>query len=576
MVSDDTSTEVDFLVVGSGVGAMSAAITAHDLGARVLMVEKSPRYGGSSAMSGGGLWIPNNHLMAAAGFSDTPEEAWEYMKGCVGDDVSDARQRAYLENAPQAIRYLCERTHLRMHVVPDYADYYQHIPGAKEGGRCLEASPFDARQLTEAEFLAMRETVPQELVFGRMSLVISEAQAFLTRSPGWLKLFARRLGGYLGDIAWRLKSRRDRRCAMGNALIGALRLSLLERGVPLWLNTPARRLLVEKGRVHAVEIGREGEERIVRARHGVLLATGGFDNNQVLRERFLPQPTRTDWSCGNPYATGDAVAMAEEVGAALELMDEAWWGPTVVVPGEERARMLVIEKSLPGGFIVNRNGERFVKETAAYNDIVKAMYANHSESSPCVPAYLIFDANFRRKYPCGPLLPGAQQPDWMVPNAIRRRFIRKADTLDGLAALLGIDARGLRATVERMNRFAASGIDEDFHRGENAFDRFFGDKSVTPNPCLAPIVKPPFYGFEVWPGELGTKGGISVDEHARVLDRAGEVIDGLYATGNCSAPVMGRTYPGAGSTLGPSATFGYVAARDALMRAAAGDSWRAR
>ena len=571
---DESGTEVDFLVVGSGVGAMSAAITAHDLGARVLMVEKSPQYGGSSAMSGGGLWVPNNHLMAAAGFSDTPEEAWEYMKGCVGSDVADARMRAYLENAPQAIRYLCERTRLRMHVVPDYADYYQHIPGAKEGGRCLEASPFDARQLEEHEFMAMRETVPQELVMNRISLVISEAQALLTRSPGWKTLLARRLGEYAGDFAWRSKSRRDRRCAMGNALIGALRLSLRDRGIALWLNAPARHLLVERGQVCGAEIEREGTVTVVRARHGVLLATGGFDNNQTLRERFLPQPTRAEWSCGNPYATGDAVAMAEEVGAGLELMDEAWWGPTVVVPGEERARMLVIEKSLPGGVIVNRNGERFVKETAAYNDIVKAMYANHSKRSPCVPAYLVFDANFRRKYPCGPLLPGAQQPDWMVSDAIRRQFIRKADTLEGLAKLFGIDAGGLRATVAKMNRFAATGIDEDFHRGENAFDRFFGDKSVTPNPCLAPMAKPPFYGFEVWPGELGTKGGISVDEHARVLDQSGNVIAGLYAAGNCSAPVMGRTYPGAGSTLGPSATFGYVAARDAMARARGGSAAR--
>ena len=564
---NDAEKEVDFLVVGSGAGAMAGAITAHDLGARVLMVEKSPLYGGSSAMSGGGLWIPNNHLMAAAGFADTLGEAWEYMKGCVGDDVPDARMRAYLDSAPRAVQYLCEHTRLRMHVVPDYADYYQHIPGAKEGGRCLEASPFDARQLGEHEFLTMRETAPQELVMSRMSLQISEAQAFLTRSPGWMSLFGRRVGEYLGDFGWRMKSRRDRRCAMGNALIGALRLSLCDRGIPLWLNAPARRLIVEQGRVCAAQVERDGVLCTVRARHGVLLATGGFDANQAFRDRFLPQPTRSEWSCGNPYSTGDAITMATEVGAALELMDEAWWGPTVIVPGEQRARMLVIEKSLPGGFIVNRNGRRFVKETAAYNDIVKAMYGNHSEDSPCIPAYLIFDADFRRKYPCGPLLPGAQQPDWMVPSDIRQRFIRKADTLDGLAALLGIDAAGLQDTVTRMNRYAANGVDEEFHRGENAFDRFFGDKSVTPNPCLAPIARPPFYGFEVWPGELGTKGGIRVDEHARVLDGGGNVVAGLYATGNCSAPVMGRTYPGAGSTLGPSTTFGYVAARDALARA---------
>ncbi|MBP8926495.1 MAG: FAD-binding protein [Pseudomonadales bacterium] len=555
---------VDFLVVGSGAAAMSAAITAHDLGARVLLVEKSPQYGGSSAMSGGGLWVPNNHLMQGQGFTDSPAAAFTYIRGCVGEEVSEARLRAYLDNAPKAVQYLCENTHLRMHIVPDYADYYQDVPGAMEGGRCLEASPFDGRRLSEAEFREMRETAPQELIMNRISMVISEAQAFLTRSPGWIKLLAKRLSEYLGDFGWRLKSRRDRRCSMGNALIGPLRLSLKDRNIPLWLNTPARQLIVENGRVAGVQGERDGKKYCIRAERGVLLASGGFDNNAQLRERYLPHPTHPDWSCGNPCSTGDAVQMGLDVGAGLEFMDEAWWGPTVVVPGEQRARMLVIEKSLPGGVLVNKHGKRFVKETAAYNDIVKAMYANHSDATPCIPAYLVFDANFRRKYPAGPLLPGGQQPDWLVKGDIRKRFIRKADSLEGLAALLGIDPRGLSETITRMNGFARSGKDLDFARGENAFDRFYGDKSVTPNPCMAPIETAPFYGIAVYPGELGTKGGLKVDERARVLTASGELIPGLYAAGNCSSPVMGRTYPGAGSTLGPATTFGYVAARDAI------------
>ena len=199
---------VDFLIVGSGAAAMSAAITAHDLGARVMLVEKSPQYGGSSAMSGGGLWVPNNHLMPKEGFTDSPADAFTYTRGCVGEEVGEARLRAYLDNAPRAVQYLCENTHLRMHIVPDYADYYQDVPGAKEGGRCLEASPFDGRRLSEAEFLEMRETAPQELIMNRISMVISEAQAFLTRSPGWIKLLAKRMAEYLGDFGWRLKSRR--------------------------------------------------------------------------------------------------------------------------------------------------------------------------------------------------------------------------------------------------------------------------------------------------------------------------------------------------------------------------------
>lgn len=556
--------EVDFLVVGSGAGAMSAGIVAHDLGARVLLIEKSPQYGGSSAMSGGGLWVPNNHLMKAAGFTDSFEEAYKYTKGCVGDEVSDIRLRTYLQTAPKAVQYLCEKSRVRLHIVPDYADYYQDVPGSMEGGRCLEASAFDAKQLTEQEFLEMRATPPQELIQNRISMVISEAQAFLSRSPGWAGLFFRRAMEYLSDIPWRFKSKRDRRCAMGNALIGGMRLSLKDRNVPIWLNTPAKKLVTENGAVVGMEVEKDGKPFFIRALKGVLFASGGFDNNRAMRKKYLPNPTETEWSCGNPYSTGDAVSIAQEVGAGLEFMDEAWWGPTVVVPHEERARMLVIEKSLPGSIIVNKKGNRFVKETAAYNDVVKAMQANHSEASPCVPAYLIFDSTFRKKYPCGPLLPGSQQPDWAVPAEIRERFINKADTLEGLAAKMGIDASGLLETVKRMNEYAKTGIDLEFGRGENAFDRFYGDKSVTPNPCMAPIITPPFYAFEVYSGELGTKGGLKADEKARVLTGDGQVIPGLYATGNCSSPVMGRTYPGPGSTLGPSTTFGYIAALHAI------------
>ena len=555
---------VDFLVVGTGAGAMTAAIAAHDLGGNTLLIEKSPQYGGSSALSGGGLWVPNNHLMPASGFSDSYEEAFKYVKGCVGDEVAEIRLETYLKTAPQAIQYLCDKTHVKLHIVSDYSDYYQDVPGSTEGGRGLEATAFDGKRLSEKEFLEMRATPPQELIMGRVSMMIPEAQALLTHSPGWITTLLKRAAEYISDIPWRFKSKRDRRCSMGNALICPLRLSVKERGIPLWLNTGAKRIIVEDGKVVGMEVEKEGKPFFIRAQKGVLFAAGGFDNNAAMRKKYLPQPSRTEWSCGNPYSTGDAINMGVEVGAGLEMMDEGWWGPTVVVPGEERARMLVIEKSLPGGVMVNKKGKRFVKETSAYNDIVKAMYANHSEESPCVPAYLVFDATFRKKYPVGPLLPGAQQPDWMVPGEIKETFIKKADTLEGLAALMGIDPSGLSETVTQMNAFAKTGVDTEYGRGENAFDRFYGDKSVEPNPCMAPIVKGPFYGLEVYPGELGTKGGLKVDERARVLTESGELIPGLYATGNCSSPVMGRSYPGPGATLGPTTTFGYIAAHDAL------------
>jgi 3-oxosteroid 1-dehydrogenase len=243
-------------------------------------------------------------------------------------------------------------------------------------------------------------------------------------------------------------------------------------------------------------------------------------------------------------------------------MDDAWWSPTTVVPGEARARLLVIEKSLPGTIMVDRKGRRFVNEALPYNDVVNAMYEKNDPDAPTVPCHLIFDATARAKYPLGPFLPGAQQPDWALPRRIRREYLLKADTIEGLATLVGVDPAGLRATITRFNEFASTGEDLDFHRGETLIETYYGDANVKPNPCLAPLEKPPFYAMEAHAGDFGTKGGLCVDEKARVLRENGDLIPGLYAIGNCSSATMGRTYPGPGSTLGPATTFGYVAAHD--------------
>ena len=554
---------VDLLIVGSGAGALTCAITAHDRGARTLLLEKSDRYGGSSAMSGGGLWIPCNHLMAQTGIQDSPEDALAYLKGCTRGAVSEARLRAYIENAPAMLRYLCERTRIAYEPLPEYADYYPLVAGSKPGGRALDPKTFHAGCLGDA-FLAMRDQNPQMLIMNRIFMTIFEARTLLTRSSGWIGLTLKLMLRYWLDLPWRFRSRRDRSLAMGNALVGMLRRSLMDRDVPIWLETGARELLVENGRVVGLVAERGGRALRIRAEKGVVLAAGGFEGSQAMREKYLPGPTKVEWSCANLHNTGDAITMALALGAGLDLMDDAWWGPTTVVPGEPHARMLVIEKSLPGGIMVNKRGERFVNESSTYIDVVNAMYEKDSPESPCVPAYLVFDAAYRRKYPVGPILQSQQQPDWALPKAFRQGYLKKADTLEGLAAQLGIDAEGLKASVAKNNAYARTGVDLDFHRGETVFDKYYGDAKVTPNPCLAPIEKPPFYGLEAWPGELGTKGGLQTDERARVLKESGEPIAGLYAVGNCSAAVMGRSYPGAGGTLGPATTFGYIAARDAI------------
>jgi 3-oxosteroid 1-dehydrogenase len=554
---------VDLLIVGSGAGAMTAALAGCDRGADALLIEKSDRYGGSSAMSGGGLWVPCNHLMAEVGVDDDPEDAWTYLRETTGGEVSEDRLRAYLEKAPEMVRYLVEHTRAEFVSLPEYADYYQRIPGSRPGGRSLEPKNFDAGLLGE-EFLKMREQNPQMLIMNRIFMTVFEARTMLTRAPGWIGITMRLMARYWLDVPWRFKSRRDRNLAMGNALVGMLRRSLMDRGIPLWLETAARELIVEDGRVVGALAEKEGRKVRIAASKGVVLAAGGFEGDQAMRERYLPNPTRVEWSCANKHNTGDAIRMGQTVGAALDLMSDAWWGPTSVVPGEEHARMLVIEKSLPGSILVNKAGERFVNEAAPYIDVVNEMYAKDSPEKPCVPAYLVFDASFRQKYPCGPLLQASQQPDWALPRSLKQGYLKRADTLEGLAAELGIGAAGLRESVEKLNEYARTGKDLDFHRGETVFDRYYGDEKVAPNPCLAPIEKPPFYGLEAYPGELGTKGGLKTDASARVLKESGEPIPGLYAIGNCSASVMGHSYPGAGSTLGPATTFGYIAARHAM------------
>jgi 3-oxosteroid 1-dehydrogenase len=532
--------DVDVLVVGTGAGAMTAALRAHELGASALLIEKTDRYGGASAMGSCLLWVPNNHRMAGVGISDSPEEAWAYLEATTAGIVPEDRLRAYIEAGPKVLEWLEQQTHARFIAQPAYPDYYPRVAGSKPGGRSVEPAHFDARQLGD-DFLHMRDQNLQMQVMGRLAMTAVEAQAVLTGQPGSIWLFLRLMLQYALDIPFRFKSKRDRNLAMGNALIGALRLSIIERGIPLWLNAPARELLVEDGRVVGVAAEKDGRPVRINARKGVILAAGGFEGNQEMREKYLPGPTHTDWTCANKHNTGDVIEMGQQIGAGLDLMDDAWWGPVTVAPGEDIARMLVIEKSLPGGM--------------PYIDIVNAMYAKHSDESPCVPAYLVFDATFRSKYICGPLLQSSAQPDWMVRKLLKVGYLKRSNTLEDLAGQLGVDAAGLAATV--------AGRDEEFQKGDTIYDRYYGDAKVGPNPCLAPIDKPPFYAIEALPGELGTKGGLKTDASARVLTEAEAVIPGLYAIGNCSASVMGRTYPGAGATIGPATTFGYLAASDA-------------
>ena len=546
--------EVDLIVVGSGAGALLAAVRAADEGLQVLVVEKSDVVGGTSATSGGGIWIPDNHDMARHGLRDSIELAFGYVKACARGLASDERVLAYVETATQMARYL-GAIGVPYRCMPRYADYYPHIDGALPGGRTMDPVDFDAARLGRDGLRCLRPTNPGQLILGRISINTFEARTLIAREPGARRLALRIVLRYALDWPWRLKTRRDRRLTGGQALVGGLLAALRERALPLWTKAPLQSLLVDGGRVTGIRVQRDGRAVNLRARKGVLLAAGGFERNQALRERYLPHPTQAAWTA-TPVGcnTGDAIEAGAQAGAALHLMAHSWGVPTLAVPGEEKQRGVFVERSMPGCVVVNARGERFVDESCPYPEFQQAMYANGA-----VPAWIVFDATFRRKYPMGPLLPGEAVPDRKLPPQWLGTLYWRDDTLAGLARRIGVDADGLAASVARMNEFARTGHDLDFGRGGNVFDRYYGDDSVRPNPNLAPIATGPFYAMKLYPGDIGTKGGLLTDRDARVLDAAGRPIEGLYCTGNNAASVMGPSYPGAGATLGPAMTFAYRA-----------------
>jgi 3-oxosteroid 1-dehydrogenase len=551
--------QFDVVVVGSGGGGMTAALCASDLGQSVVVLEKSEVYGGTTAISGGGVWIPNNHLMAGVGAGDSYDDALTYLKAATRGMVSEARLRAYLDHGPRMVRYLEDKTRVRYRSMALYSDYYPELPGSRPGARTLDPMPFDAGLLGE-EFARMRPSTPGTLIMGRVTMTAGEAHTILTKERGWMVLILRRMARYWLDFPWRLRTRRDRRLTLGGALVGSLRRSMMDRSIPLWLETPLEGLVFDGRRVSGVEAIRNGKIVRIGANRGVILAAGGFEHNQAMREQYLPKPTRAEWTVTPDANTGDAIRAGARLGARLDLMDWAWWAPTVVVAGKEKRRALFVERALPGCVMVNKLGRRFVDEAAPYQDIVTAMFSDNQKTGANVPAWLVFDAEFRRKYPCGPLLPGMVRPDSALPKSWADNVYYKAETLDQLARRIEIDPAGLAETVRKMNDYAASGKDPEFGKGGNTFDRYYGDRNVKPNPCLAPIAKPPFYAMRIDAGDIGTKGGLLTDEFARVLRDDGQPLPGLYAAGNTSASVMGPSYPGAGSTIGPAMTFGYVAA----------------
>ncbi|WP_252258582.1 FAD-dependent oxidoreductase [Erythrobacter aurantius] len=555
--ANETSTsDVDVIVVGSGAAALAAACRVHDLGASVRILEKTDMIGGNSATSGGGIWVPNNERLAAAGIEDSEDDAFSYLRTVIPrEQISDETIRTYIDSAPKMIEYLRE-IGVPYEPVQHYPDYYPSIPGWKPGGRTMDCAPLDGRKLGD-DLHRLRQMPHASKAFGRINLSITEVSKVQAVAPGWQKIAGKALVRYAADIAGRLKGKRDRRLCMGEALIGRLLLAVKERGINLQTNMPVAGLIRDADRVTGVIVdGGGGRRHKLTARRGVIVASGGFEKSNNLRRDSLANPTKPEWSAGSPGNTGDLIEAGREVGVATGLMHEAWWAP--VVMWGDRPVVLFFEKSKPGMVMVNRAGQRFMNEAITYNSYGKCLYGEGYDIKDRVPAFIIFDRTYRENYMFGGLLQASMSPDWMNAGAFGRGgMLHKAPTLRALAAKLGIDADGLEASAARMGEFARTGVDEDFGRGSDEHDQQYGDADVSPNPCLGPIVKPPFYGAAVYPGDIGTKGGLVIDNNGQVLDDTGTPIPGLFAAGNTTASIMGDKYPGAGCTLGPALTMAF-------------------
>jgi len=552
---------VDVLVIGSGGGGMTAALAADAFGLDTLVVEKSSQFGGSTALSGGGIWVPGAPSQREAGYVPDPDGVFEYLQRITGGLVSDARLRAYVDSAPEMMEFLETRSRWFEFVwKPGYADYYPELPGGSELGSTINVPAIDLRTLGDEEQNLLR---PLALAPKGIWFAPKDLRLFYQVRQNW------RGKAVLVKLIWRMFRARvfgDRMAAIGQSLAARMRLALKEHSIPLWLSAPMTELITDvDGTVTGAVIERDGHAQRIGARHGVILAAGGFDHDMEWRRQHLPVLEK-DWSFGNPASMGDGIRAGEKVGGSTDLLDEAWWFPAMCWP-DGRLQFMLNERMMPSQFVVNGDGKRFINEAAPYMDFAHAMIEGQRSGVDHIPCWLVTDIRSFHRYVVGghlpiPKVPFAPVPTgWKVPKAwLESGVVMEANSFEELATKIGAPPAQLRATADRFNELAHRGHDDDFNRGDSAYDNYYGDPTL-PNPNLHPLGKPPYYAFQIILGDLGTSGGLRTDEHARVLRSDESFVKGLYAVGNTSAAVMGRSYAGAGATIGPAMTFGYIAAK---------------
>jgi 3-oxosteroid 1-dehydrogenase len=574
---DRVGSEVDLVVVGSGAGSIIAALVAQSLGRTVVVLEKQAKVGGSTAISGGVLWTPCNPLMAEEGIPDSYDRARRYFDSVVtyeGPGTSPARREAFLKIGPPMVGFLRARG-MQFFRPEGWADYYDDRPGGEPRSRCLMAPLYDARALGPWAAKLARSPVGAGLPVHSHELPV----VYLAKRTWRGKAMALRLAGRMLRARWTGADL----VSNGAAIQGRLLEIGLRAGIPIVPEAKVSDFVVEGDRVVGVRVALADGERVVRARGAVLLNAGGFSRSDALRGRFGPAPTRAQWTAANPGDTGEVLESAMRLGAAVDNLDAFWWVPTTqTVDGRWPEGTTMpdgtlapwthhLDLSLPFSIVVDRRGERYVNESASYMEVGERMHERNRSHRSAIPSFVVFDGLHRKRYPWGTALPGVSPKTWLESG-----YMKKADTLASLAAQSGIDPDGLAKTVERWNGFCEAGEDADFRRGGRCFDRAHGDPTVRPNPNLGPISTPPFYAVAMVPSDVGTAGGLVTDAWAQVLREDGRPIEGLYATGNTTASVMGRTYPGAGASIAAAFVFAFIAAHHAFGAAARIESMLAR
>jgi len=540
-VSDQT---YDFVIVGSGAGGIAAAITAKLNGLQPLLLEKTELIGGSSVISGGVLWMPNNPLMARDGISDSREESLRYMENFVAEDdrfSTPTRREAYVDNIAPMME-LMEAQGMKYLRCPGYSDYYDTLPGGKAAGRSIQAELYNANRLGDWK---------SRLRLPYIGLPVRTSEGARLMSVGTTlagKMMVARVGARF--ISAKLTGRQV--FGSGGALQGRMLEIALKLGVEIWTNAGLTDLDIHSGRVEGVHIERNGQQQTIAATRGVLISAGGFSHNDAMRKEYQRHPITDEWTHSNPGDTGEALKAMTKAGADLAVMDEAWWIPTWI--GPDKIEQIVPELAKPHGILVDHAGKRMVNEASSYMEMGRAMYERHAQT-PAIPAWLVMDARARKKYIFGLTFPGKMPAKW-----VEGGYVKQANTIAELANQCGIDAAGLEATVKRFNRFAENAKDDDYHKGDSAYNRYQADPANKPNPCLGTIMEPPFWAAPLYPGDVGTCGGAVTNEQAQVLRADGSVIEGLYAAGNCAASLCGPNYVGAGQSIGCSSVFGYIAA----------------